>query len=196
MGSGPRFPRERVAPEADRLLSVLGDRVVACGSYRRNTPVMGDIDLVCVRDQHSVPELLINAGVTLVSPGVPRWEFALPVPWMSKPVKVDVWFPRPERVGACLVHATGSGMHNVLMRRFGISRGLRFTWFGVERIATGENVAGETEESVFEALNWPMLPPEEREDVLSWAAPLMDSLNLMDRETRGEVACDAGEHRR
>lgn len=190
MGTGPRFPRRLVAPEVERLTAALGDRVLACGSYRRGCSEMGDIDLVAVSDPSSVPSALLDIGLELVSVGTPRWQFALPVPWIkSRPLKVDVWFPLPGRVGACVAHTTGSGMHNVLMRRFGISRGLLFTWAGVSRIATGEDVAGETEESVFEALGWPMLPPEGREDVLSWAAPMMDALNGT------EGTGNAGEHR-
>lgn len=181
MGSGPKFPRRFVAPEVERLVSAVTGAFVACGSYRRGVSSMGDIDLVVVNDAERVPAALLSLGLELVSAGVPRWEFSLPVPWMPKPLKVDVWFPLPGRIGACITHATGGGIHNVLMRRFGISRGLRFTWFGVERIATRENVAGETEESVFDALGWPMLPPERREDVISWAGPIMDSITTAEQ---------------
>lgn len=123
----------------------------------------------------------------MVEIGITRWEFALDTDWCSSPIKVDLWLPRMGMTGACIAHATGSGMHNVLMRRYGIHHGLMFTCMGVERISDGTVIAGETEQSVFEALGWPMLPPEEREHVLDWASPIMDSLNEMDRENRGEV---------
>lgn len=137
---------------------------------------MGDIDFVCLSEGAAVARRLQDIGVRLVASGVPRWEFALDTDWCPRPIKVDVWIPRPGMLGACVAHATGSGMHNVLMRRYGFSHGLSFTWAGVARVSDGVTVAGETEESVFQALGWPMLPPDRREDVIEWALPLMESI--------------------
>lgn len=177
MGSGPRYPRHRLAPYVDWIIGSVGDDVLLpCGSYRRLCPEMGDIDLVCLSEASAVPDRLQALGIRLVEPGVPRWVFALDVDWCPRPIKVDLWVPLPGMLGACIAHATGSGMHNVLMRRYGFSRGLSFTWAGVSRLSDGVVVAGGTESSVFEALGWPMLPPEGRESVVEWALPLMESI--------------------
>lgn len=137
---------------------------------------MGDIDIVCVGDPGVALARFRELGLRPVEAGLPRSEFALDVDWCPRPIKVDLWFPLPGMAGACIVHATGSGIHNVLMRRYGFSRGLAFTWAGVTRTSDGAVVAGATEESVFESIGWPMLPPVERENVVEWALPLMESI--------------------
>lgn len=174
MGNGPKFPREMMAPEVERLVELLGrDRVVVCGSYRRGCSKMGDIDLVSTG---VTVEDLQALGLRLVHPGNPRNEFAMDVSWSKRPIKVDLWTPVEGRLGSCVLHATGSGLHNVLMRRWAISRGLRFDWLGV-RDGEGNVLAAATEEECCLAMGWPFHPPEMRENVLSWATPIMEKLN-------------------
>jgi DNA polymerase (family 10) len=146
-----------------------------CGSFRRDCATMGDIDLV-ILDGSDVASDLLELGLSLTEDGYPRREFSLAVPWLKAAgLKVDLWTPADGMVGSCIVHATGSGLHNVLMRRFGYARGLKFTWAGVQD-SDGKFIAGETEASCFEALGWPMMPPTLREEVLDWALPLVKDL--------------------
>src|SRR5581483_8911190 len=64
--------------------------------------------------------------------------------------------------GAALVYFTGSKAHNIAIRRLARKKGLKISEYGVFR---GERrVAGDTEASVYGALDLPVIPPELREN--------------------------------
>lgn len=178
MGSGPRFPRHLVEPEVRWLLGVLFDRAVVCGSFRRGCAGIGDIDLVLDGlDTQSALDALIGHGLELISRDTPRCELSLPVDWMRQPLKVDVWTPREGALGACLLHATGPGMGNAVMRRWAFQRGLSLTWQGVRRLCDDEWIAGATEEECCDAIDWPYMPPEHRERFPEWIGPYLEIMN-------------------
>jgi DNA polymerase (family 10) len=77
-------------------------------------------------------------------------------------LQVDVRVVQPESYGAALHYFTGSKAHNIAIRRLGQERGLKINEYGVFK---GEaRIAGETEESVFQTVGLPFIPPELRED--------------------------------
>lgn len=177
MGSGPRYPAALMRSEVESIVSRLGSgRVLPCGSYRRECQTMGDIDLV-IMDGSDVKADLLGLGLRIKDDDDPRTEFEMDVPWSKRPIKLDLWTPIPGRIGACVMHATGSGLHNVLMRRHGLARGLHFSWAGVIRLSDKAVLAAQTEDECFAALGWPNHPPQMRENVRDWVGPLMEALN-------------------
>lgn len=175
MGRSTKFPRHLVETAIEKLVSACGSNVVVCGSYRRGCDQIGDIDLVNVSGA-PIEELLLSAGCRVVERGSPRTEYCIDVSWCKRPLKVDVWEPVDGRIGACILHATGSGIHNTLMRRFGFSRGFKITWAGVERLSDGQIIAGLTEKECFDAIGWPHREPANREEI-DWALALVEHLN-------------------
>ncbi|MEN6302979.1 MAG: PHP domain-containing protein, partial [Armatimonadia bacterium] len=82
-------------------------------------------------------------------------------------LKVDLRVLAPESFGAALQYFTGSQQHNIRLRERAQKRGLTISEYGVfegEPGQKGRQVAGETEESVYEAVGLPWIPPELRED--------------------------------
>ncbi len=67
-----------------------------------------------------------------------------------------------ESYGAALVYFTGSKAHNIAIRRIAQNKGLKLNEYGV--FEDDKRIAGETEESVYNALGLPWIPPELRED--------------------------------
>ena len=67
-----------------------------------------------------------------------------------------------ESYGAALVYFTGSKAHNIAIRRIAQNKGLKLNEYGV--FQDDKRIAGETEESVYNALGLPWIPPELRED--------------------------------
>src|SRR5690606_37917178 len=68
----------------------------------------------------------------------------------------------PESYGAALHYFTGSKAHNIAIRRLGQERGLKINEYGVFK---GQHrIAGETEESVYQSVGLPFIPPELREN--------------------------------
>jgi hypothetical protein len=64
--------------------------------------------------------------------------------------------------GAALCYFTGAKAHNIALRRLARERGLKLNEYSVFR--GSERVAGETEASVYRALDLPLIAPELRED--------------------------------
>jgi len=66
--------------------------------------------------------------------------------------------------GAALQYFTGSQAHNVRVREIAVRRGLRLSEYGLFRTETGELLASETEEEIYQALGMSWVPPTLRED--------------------------------
>ena len=77
-------------------------------------------------------------------------------------LQVDLRLVPPESYGAALHYFTGSKAHNIAVRKLAQARGLKINEYGVFRGT--KRVAGETEESVFAAVDLPWIAPELRED--------------------------------
>lgn len=171
MGNGPRFPRQLVEPHAERLVGLLGGRAVVAGSLRRGATSVGDIDLVLVDIERTVAiETLVNAGLTPTNLSEPRDELIV-----AGSLRVDVWTPSPGMLGACIMHATGPGIYNTVMRRWARMHGMRLSWDGVWR---GDvKIAGKTESECCAALGWPDPPPEHRERFWEWIDPYLRILD-------------------
>jgi DNA polymerase (family 10) len=77
-------------------------------------------------------------------------------------LQVDVRLVAQSSFGAALQYFTGSQAHNIAIRRLAHQRGCKVNEYGVFR--ADESVAGDTEESVYQSLDLPLIPPELRED--------------------------------
>ncbi|OGA51582.1 MAG: DNA polymerase III [Betaproteobacteria bacterium RIFCSPLOWO2_12_FULL_62_13] len=134
--------------------------VTVAGSFRRMRETVGDLDiLVAARAAGPVMERLraYDEVKEVLASGETRSSVVL-----RSGLQVDVRVVPRESHGAALHYFTGSKAHNIAIRRLGQDRGLKINEYGVFR---GENrIAGDTEESVFEAVGLPFIPPELRED--------------------------------
>ena len=165
-------------------------RLEVAGSYRRGKETVGDIDLLALVEKEGDRAAVMEAFTG--APGVERVEMAGETRGsivLTSGLPVDLRILGPESYGAALHYFTGSKEHNVEIRKRGQKRGLRVSEYGVFRVdeeasaeggeggdpQSGERIAGETEEGVFDALDLP------------WIAPVL-------RENRGELqAAEEGE---
>lgn len=176
MGNGPKYHAHLMADVAERCVALLSGRAYVAGSLRRGTSKVGDVDLILNGiSKKETRVLLISDGFTLDVHDDPRDEFSIILPWSPFPIKVDVWTPAVGFEGACLMHATGPGMYNSVMRRWASMNGLKLRWDGVWR--GDERIAGATEQECCEALGWPNPPPDHRERFLEWIDPYLEILN-------------------
>jgi DNA polymerase (family X) len=139
------------------------DAVTYAGSLRRGRETVGDLDLLvtganaesaleCVANYPRVQEVL-GRGVNKTSIKLGR-----------EGLQVDVRALPRESFGAALQYFTGSKEHNVSIRTRAVKMGLTLNEYGLFRAETGERVAGETEEQVYQALGLDWIPPEMREN--------------------------------
>lgn len=152
-------------PQVESLLNALRKvpgviEVAAAGSYRRCQETVGDIDILVTADQGSP---VMERFVTLEDVGQVLAQGATKSSIVLRSgLQADLRQVEPESFGAALQYFTGSQAHNIAIRRIGRQRGLKINEYGV--FTLDGKIAGETEESVYRALDLPWIPPELRED--------------------------------
>jgi DNA polymerase (family 10) len=128
-------------------------KVVAAGSYRRSRETVGDLDiLVSARKGSAVMDRFVEYDEVknILSKGATRSSIVL-----RSGLQVDVRLVTQASFGAALQYFTGSKAHNIVIRRLGQQRGLKINEYGVFRFE--KRVAGNTEASVYQALDLPYL---------------------------------------
>jgi DNA polymerase (family 10) len=134
--------------------------VAVAGSFRRCKETVGDIDILVTAGPDSpVMERFAafeDAGQVLAQ-GPTKSSIVL-----RSGLQVDLRRVEQGSFGAALQYFTGSQAHNIAVRRIARQRGLKINEYGV--FSVDGKVAGESEESVYRALDLPWIPPELRED--------------------------------
>ncbi|HMA13007.1 MAG TPA: helix-hairpin-helix domain-containing protein, partial [Steroidobacteraceae bacterium] len=177
---------QQVAPLVEFLLGATGvRRADLAGSYRRGRDTVGDIDLlVCTDDAAGTMQALRRhvGAAALRAAGAAGASIRL-----ASGLQVDVRLSAPASYGAALHYFTGSKAHNIHVRGMAQERGLKINEYGVFR--GRRRIAGQTEESVFEAVGLPWIEPELREDRGEIEAALHNHLPvLVTREAlRGDL---------
>ncbi|SEK39933.1 DNA polymerase/3'-5' exonuclease PolX [Haloferax larsenii] len=166
----------KARPVADDLLASLSEndaveRAEPAGSMRRWRETVGDIDILVASDD---PESVIDSFVDFELAGDTIEAGEQKASIRVNAMRVDLRVVDPEEYGAALQYFTGSKDHNVHLRNIAIDRGLKMNEYGMFDITdvsdaddgprVGERVAGNTEKSMYAALDLPLVPPEMRED--------------------------------
>ncbi|MBA7573030.1 hypothetical protein ES708_14819 [subsurface metagenome] len=151
---------EKAKVIADTVVKVLEpycDRVVVAGSIRRQKPTVRDIDLVVIaRDRQNLDSALMRMGNYKMSGmKIARIEM--------DSIPLDIYFATPETFATLLLIRTGSVESNIRLATRAKKRGWRLAASGGGLLnERGEKVAGDSEESIYEALGLPYQRPEER----------------------------------
>jgi DNA polymerase (family X) len=174
-----RMPLGRALPLALELARALGERrdvtqLELAGSIRRRKETVGDIDVLVTS---STPETVMAAFVGLPQIGevLERGSTKSSVRHREG-IQIDLRVVDPEAFGAALVYFTGSKQHNIRIREMAVRKGLKISEYGVFSDATGERVAGRTEQEVYASIGLSWIPPELREDAGEIAAALEGKL--------------------
>jgi DNA polymerase (family 10) len=155
------------------LVGYLRDRApgvdfIPVGSLRRGCETCGDLDVLAAGASTS-PDAG-NSGLMdmfLAFPGVER---VLGHGDTKSSVRLrggyqaDLRLVPAESRGAAMQYFTGSKAHNIVLRDRAIQQGYKLNEYGLYRIADDSRVAGETEESIYEALGMAWVEPELREN--------------------------------
>jgi DNA polymerase (family 10) len=163
-----RPARVSIALARPQVESLLGDLqkvagvidVAVAGSFRRCQETVGDIDILVTAGGDS-PVMERFAGFADGGQVLTRGSTKSSIVLRSG-LQVDLRLFAQESLGAALQYFTGSQAHNIAIRRIGRQRGLKINEYGV--FTAERRIAGETEESVYRALDLAWVPPELRED--------------------------------
>ncbi|MFP5225566.1 MAG: DNA polymerase/3'-5' exonuclease PolX [Actinomycetota bacterium] len=155
---------ERFAPE----------KIEIAGSLRRSKETIGDIDiLVAAEDAEPIMEGF--CGMDLVTEILAKGPTKSSI-LSDSGLQVDLRVLPTHSWGAGLVYFTGSKEHNVRIREMAVKKGLRLNEWGLFDAESGDEIAAETEETVYAALGLPWIPPTMREDRGEVQAALEGSL--------------------
>lgn len=166
-GALSRTPISIALPHAERIVKHLQavpgvDQVTYCGSLRRFSETIGDIDIVVTA---TAPEPVMEAltSMVLVERVLGRGDRKTSVV-TRRGIQVDLRVVERHQLGAALLYFTGSKGHNIKLRMRALSRGLTLNEYGLSELEGGKVVASETEADIYAALGLPWIPPVLRED--------------------------------
>jgi DNA polymerase (family 10) len=135
-------------------------RIQVAGSYRRRKETVGDLDVLAISDagKDTIQRFIDYEDVDeIVSQGETRSTVVF-----RSGLQVDLRVVSQESYGAALFYFTGSKDHNIAVRNLALDQGLKVNEYGVFR--DEEQIAGGTEEEIYELFDMPYIPPELRED--------------------------------
>jgi DNA polymerase (family 10) len=162
-----RFLLGRALPLAEEMVESLSqlketNKISFAGSLRRKKETIGDIDIL-VTSQN--PEKIMKTFTSLPQVREILSEGPTKSSIITKDdLHIDVRVVEPVSFGAALQYFTGSKAHNIKLRELALKRNLKINEYGVFEVESGNRIAGEKEEEVYQALNLPFIPPELRED--------------------------------
>jgi DNA polymerase (family 10) len=192
-GKDRRTPLVEAHGLAQSLAKRLGEidgvvEAVPCGSLRRFSETIGDIDIVvATTDAAAVHKTVLGLAEVddVIGSGETKTSFLT-----REGLQVDVRTVAPDQLGSATLYFTGSKAHNIQLRQKAIDRDWLLSEYG---LFDGDDVvASETEESVYTALGLAFVPPTMREG--GGEVELAAADELPDLVTRDRIQGDLHYH--
>lgn len=146
-----------IADEVIKRLSPYCSKIEVAGSVRRQKAFPADIDIVLIPyDIWNLTHEIMGLGPARVSGDkLKRIDY--------NGVQVDIYFARPETWATLLLIRTGSKENNIRLAALAKKKGWHLAASGDGLFnQDGRRIAGDSEESIYEALNLAWQRPEER----------------------------------
>ncbi len=163
-------------------------RVSAVGSLRRRRETCGDIDLLAVGEDDDLMDRFTSSPDVsrVLGQGSTRASVRL-----TGDLQIDLRLVAAESAGAAAQYFAGYQAQNIALRDRALRRGLTLTEYGLIRSDDDSLVAGDTEESIYAALDLDYVPPELREHRGELAAAEAGQLPLLIEtgDLRGDLHC-------
>lgn len=137
---------------------------IIAGSYLRGKETSGDIDILTIKipGRDVANEILSFEGfIYTLSLGSDKYNGIGGVSGIAR--RIDIEFATPEEYPFELLYFTGSGNFNRKMRAHAKSLGYDLNQKGLINLSTGEHIRLNSEREIFAYLDYPYLPPSQRE---------------------------------
>lgn len=162
-----RTPISVALPLAQRVVARLAElrgvtHASYCGSLRRFSETVGDIDIVVVAQEPS-PVMDAVAQLSMVEHVLARGDTKTSVV-TRRGTQIDVRVVASQQLGAAQLYFTGSKGHNIKLRQRALTRGWTLNEYALSELDGGKVIASETEEQIYAALGLSFIPPVLRED--------------------------------
>lgn len=177
---------------AEALLAELSglkqvQRATYAGSLRRMRETIGDVDLL-VASGKAEPIMDTFVGLPSASRVIAHGDTKSSI-LTDRGLQVDLRVVPKDVWGAAMIYFTGSKAHNVRIRERAVRAGLKLNEYGLFDAKTGELLAAQTEQQVYERLGLPYIEPTLREDRGEVEAALSGELPkvLQLKDLRGDL---------
>lgn len=175
--SGGRFVLGYVLPQIEEIIGKLKklkevEQIEIAGSVRRMKETVGDCDIL-ITSKNS--KIVMDFFVSLpdVAKVLAHGETKSMVRLKSG-LEVDVRVVEPESFGAAFQYFTGNKEHNIALRKIAIEKGCKLNEYGLfQKVKSRKlkvksewaQIAGRTEEDIYNKLGLVWIPPEMRENI-------------------------------
>lgn len=174
--SHSRINLGKALPLADEVISALKrqcentnskvdlSKIIYTGSLRRLKETIGDIDILAEAEKGEALKVM-NCFVSLpdveqvILKGSTKSSVIL-----REGTAIDLRVVPSESYGAALQYFTGSKEHNIELRNIAIKNGYKLSEYGLYLKESGKQIAGSSEEEIYERLGLAYIPPELREN--------------------------------
>jgi len=147
----------KIASEVIKRLSPYCQRIEVAGSIRRRKPRVNDIDLVLI------PNDLWNLHHEIMRLGQMRMSGSKIMRVMVGSTQVDIYVADEETWATLLLIRTGSAESNIRLAALAKRKGWHLAANGDGLFnEEGQRIAGDSEESIYQALGLPYQAPEAR----------------------------------
>lgn len=166
-GKDRRTPIAQAMPLAKRLVAALSELdgvvdVAYCGSLRRHSETIGDIDIT-VAGTDPLPVMEFVASHNLAAEVIGHGETKTSI-LTREGLQIDVRVVEPEQFGAATMYFTGSKAHNIALRQRAIDRGWLLNEYGLFDSETEGLVSTGSEHEIYAKLDMQFVPPPVREN--------------------------------
>src|SRR5918996_419956 len=162
-------------------------RIDYAGSLRRMKETIGDVDLlVASADAGPIMDaFVVHPSVSRVLANGETKSSVL----TELGLQVDLRVVPKEAWGAAMIYFTGSKPHNIRIREMAVKEGLKLNEYGLFDAKSGDLLAAETEEAVYERLGMAYVEPTLREDRGEVEAALAGELPALfvERQLKGDL---------
>ena len=157
---------QAIAEQTKTSVASYCEKLEVAGSIRRQKPTVHDVDFVAIAESdlgwQKITQTLKHHKAKLLCSG--NSVIKALVPCEKGVFQVDFYRAQPNTWGIHLLVRTGSAEHNTWLASLAISKGMRIK-YSQGLVKDDFVIAGETEQSVFEALGLPIPEPPQREIV-------------------------------
>ncbi|MEF8879494.1 MAG: DNA polymerase/3'-5' exonuclease PolX [Candidatus Thermoplasmatota archaeon] len=161
--SKQRFLLGYVSPEAKEIKNALKkhvDKIEIAGSLRRKKETIGDVDILAVTS-NAKDVMNFFTSLDKVKKVMAKGETKSSVRLYGG-IQVDLRIVKEESFGSALQYFTGSKDHNIEIRKIAQKNNFKLNEYGLFK--NDKQIAGETEEEIYETLGMNWVPPELREN--------------------------------
>ncbi len=132
-----------------------GIQLMICGSFRRQHPDCGDIDIMVTHQYDNNVQIMdylisILPKVEILSKGNKKFMGLCKIDQLFR--RIDIELVKPEEYPYALLYFTGSKDHNIMMRDKAVSKGWRLNEKEMYVIKTGEKINIKDEKEIFSLL--------------------------------------------